>query len=218
MPTDTVENYLKKIYVAQEERGPGPVPMGLVARALGITAGTATTMIKGLAERGLADYEPRVGVGLTDEGRQLAIQVLRRHRVIEYFLVETLGLNWAEIHEEAERLEHATSERVLDRLDAFLGHPTTDPHGDPIPSPSGDLRTSSQQSLADCPTGVPLTLARILDQESGFLRFAEEHGLTPGARLTVNARDPANQGTQVTATGHLTVTLAHADAAKVLVE
>ena len=109
--------------------------MGQVASALGVTPGTATTMVKALAESGLAEYEPYSGVRLTAAGEKLAGLVLRRHRLVELFLVQVMGMSWAEVHDEAEQLEHVVSERLIDRIDEMLGRPTHDPHGDPIPEP-----------------------------------------------------------------------------------
>src|SRR5215203_2297151 len=132
MPTSTVENYIKQIYLAQQQSPGELVSMGALAGAMNVVPGTATTMIKALADSGLVDYEPRGGTRLTRGGEQLALHVLRRHRLVELFLVRVLGMDWSEVHAEAEELEHAISDKVLDRIDAFLGHPETDPHGDPI--------------------------------------------------------------------------------------
>jgi DtxR family Mn-dependent transcriptional regulator len=139
LPSSTVENYLKAIYqgqsaLAHDER---LVPMGSVATALGVTPGTATTMIKALAESGLAQYEPYSGVRLTQAGEKLAGRVLRRHRLVEAFLVQVMGMRWDEVHDEAEQLEHAVSDRLIERIDDMLGRPTHDPHGDPIPTSDG---------------------------------------------------------------------------------
>ncbi len=190
MPTSTVENYLKEIFLVSEQESVECVPMGEVARALKVVPGTATTMVKHLAQQGYLEYTPRVGVKLTATGRSIALGMLRRHRLIEYFLVETLGLPWDEIHDEAERLEHAISDDVLDALDGFLGHPASDPHGDPIPSAQGELKKRATRTLSGCPVGTQTAIARILDQESAFLRFADQRGLRPGAQLTVLERTP----------------------------
>ena len=137
MPTSTVEDYLKQILL-EEQRHPGEqVGMGKIADALGLAPGTVTTMVKTLAGSGLLDYEPYSGVRLTDSGRQLALHVLRRHRLIEVFLVQVMGMDWSEVHPEAEGLEHAISDRLIERMDEMLGHPVVDPHGDPIPSAHG---------------------------------------------------------------------------------
>src|SRR5216683_7804115 len=141
LPSSTVENYLKAIYLGQSSlaRDQRLLPMGQVAAALGVTPGTATTMVKGPAESGLAEYEPYSGVRLSAAGEKLAGLVLRRHRLVELFLVQVMGMSWAEVHDEAEQLEHVVSERLIQRIDEMLGRPTHDPHGDPIPSPEGTI-------------------------------------------------------------------------------
>src|ERR1043165_5503845 len=143
MASETVENYLKAIYSLSAKSDSDQVSLGDLAAAVGVTPGTATTMVKKLALDRLAKYERYSGVALTAKGKQTALAVLRRHRLIETFLVRTLGMDWAEVHAEAERLEHALSDRLLQRLDAFLGHPAVDPHGDPIPDPRGRLRQTA---------------------------------------------------------------------------
>lgn len=193
LPSSTVENYLKAIYQAEaaqrEERR--LVPMGSLAGALGVAPGTATTMVKALAESGLVAYEPYAGVRLTPAGRKLAALVLRRHRLMELFLVKVVGMSWAEVHDEAERLEHAASDRLIDRIDAMLGRPSTDPHGDPIPDSTGSMANPKYQTLVTCPVGAPVVLTRVIDQDSAFLRFLESSGLTPGRDLRVESRDTA---------------------------
>ncbi len=185
MATSTVENYVKQILLEQEQSEGSPVPMGKVASALGVVPGTTTTMAKSLADSGLVDYAPRIGVRLTEEGEKLALHVLRRHRLIELFLVKVLGLGWSEIHEEAEKLEHVISEPVLERIDALLGYPTVDPHGDPIPSAKGKMDIRRLENLSSSPIGKRLRIARITDQEPEFLRFIEKNGLQPGAEIKV---------------------------------
>ncbi len=140
-PSSTVENYLKAIYQGQLRLSGDIrlVSMGQVATALNVTPGTATTMVKALAESGLAEYEPYSGVRLTPAGERLAALVLRRHRLVELFLVQVMGMSWAEVHDEAELLEHVVSERLIERIDEMLGHPTRDPHGDPIPTAEGAI-------------------------------------------------------------------------------
>ena len=192
-PSSTVENYLKAIYMAQSAESDREqlVPMGQLAGALGVVPGTATTMVKALAESGLVVYEPYAGVRLTPAGRKLAALVLRRHRLMELFLVKVLDMSWAEVHEEAERLEHAASDRLIDRIDAMLGRPAADPHGDPIPNPEGTLVTHDYQTLLTCPVGTPVVLIRVTDQDAAFLRFLENSDLKPGQALRVEARDGA---------------------------
>ena len=141
LPSSTVENYLKAIFLGEGQL-PGDqrlLPMGQLANALGVAPGTATTMIKALAESGLVEYEPYNGVRLSPAGSRLAALVLRRHRLVELFLVNVLGMRWDEVHEEAELLEHVVSDRLIERIDELLGHPEVDPHGDPIPSREGEL-------------------------------------------------------------------------------
>ena len=154
--------------------------MGQLAAALGVVPGTATTLVKALADSGLVEYEPYAGVRLTAAGKKLAALVLRRHRLMELFLVKVVGMSWAEVHDEAERLEHAASDQLIDRIDAMLGCPSTDPHGDPIPDSEGSVVTPEYQTLLTCPVDTPVVLARVTDQDSEFLRFLEGSDLTPG--------------------------------------
>src|SRR4051795_4542601 len=193
LPSSTVENYLKAIHQGQSSLGPEQrlVPMGQVAASLGVTPGTATTMVKALAESGLAEYEPYSGVRLTAAGERLAGLVLRRHRLVELFLVQVMGMSWAEVHEEAEQLEHAVSERLIDRIDEMLGRPSHDPHGDPIPNQDGALTTRHLDTLLTCPLATPLRVTRISDQDPAFLRFIENNGLKPGEPIEVASRDDA---------------------------
>ena len=155
LPSSTVENYLKAIYQGQSAlpRDQRLVPMGQVASALGVTPGTATTMVKALAESGLVDYEPYSGVRLSASGEKLAGLVLRRHRLVELFLVQVMGMSWAEVHDEAEQLEHVVSERLIERIDEMLGRPTHDPHGDPIPTPEGAIARDASREPADLSAG-----------------------------------------------------------------
>ena len=217
MATTTVENYLKQLYL--EQRGTADlVPMGRLAAAMNVVPGTATSMVKTLADAGLVDYEPRGGVRLTERGERLALHVLRRHRLVELFLVQVLGLDWSEVHEEAEELEHVISDKVLERIDTLLGHPRTDPHGDPIPPPSGHHSESLGESLATCAVGQQLRVTRILAQDRPFLQLIERRGLRPGAAVTVTHREPAADSVdlRVNDDGSVT-TLGAAAAAKVLV-
>jgi len=193
LPSSTVENYLKAIHQGQSALASDQrlVPMGQVASALGVTPGTATTMVKALAESGLADYEPYSGVRLTAAGERLAGLVLRRHRLVELFLVQVMGMSWADVHEEAEQLEHAVSERLIDRIDEMLGRPSHDPHGDPIPNQDGAITTRHLDTLLTCPLATPLKVTRISDQDPAFLRFIENNGLKPGEPIEVASRDDA---------------------------
>ena len=190
MASSTVENYIKQIYALQFEQGEGGnVGMGDLASALKVTPGTATSMIKSLAKSGHVDYTPRVGVKLSKEGERLALLVLRRHRLVELFLVKTLGMEWHEIHDEAETLEHVISDRVLERIDDLLGNPVVDPHGDPIPSATGEIAKRDLTPLDQCLQGQKARISRIEDQEEGFLQHLDSNKLTPGKAITVTKRD-----------------------------
>src|SRR5580698_3597324 len=192
MPTSTVENYLKAILVRSSDED-AVVSTGSLSEALGVTPGTITTMVKSMASRGLLEHQPREGVRLTPEGRAHALAVVRKHRLVETFLVQVLKMDWKEVHEEAEALEHAISDRVLLRIDAILGHPAADPHGDPIPSrKSPALDRGKGVTLATCEAQRQFRVERILDQSPPFLEFIQRTGLKPGARVRVRERDPAS--------------------------
>ncbi|MCG8325436.1 MAG: metal-dependent transcriptional regulator [Thiotrichales bacterium] len=220
MASITVENYLRQIYKEQERLGPEEhlVPVGHVAATMGVAPGTATSMVKTLADAKLLRYEPRRGVWLTESGTKLALQVVRRHRLAELFLVEVLGLDWSEVDAEAEELEHAISDKVLARIDAYLGYPTVDPHGHPIPPPTGRPLRQEFTPLTDCPTDVPLRVAQVLDEDPDFLRYAGDHGLMPGQRIVVAPRQPATDAVTLSTADRKSITLGATAAAKILVE
>lgn len=219
LPSQTVENYLKAIFQAQIALGGGEalVPMGQLATALGVVPGTATAMVKALAESGLARYEPYAGVRLTDAGEKLAARVLRRHRLIEQFLVQVMGMSWAEVHDEAEHLEHAVSDRLIERIDEMLGRPAVDPHGDPIPDPEGTLSLTEYDTLLTCPLRAPVMVQRVSDQDSDFLRFAERHDLKPGQVVQVEERSDAADSVRLRG-GSGEFTIGARAASKVLVQ
>jgi DtxR family transcriptional regulator, Mn-dependent transcriptional regulator len=187
--TSTVENYLKRLYQEQHTCEGRMVSMGRLATLMGVVPGTATAMVKALSDSKLVRYSPRAGVRLTPGGTQLALHVLRRHRLVELFLVRVVELDWSEVHAEAEELEHVISDKLLDRIDALLGHPTVDPHGDPIPTSAGDVAPSDEHSLATCPLEVTVQVTRVLDQEPEFLKYVHHCGLTPGTRWRVSQRN-----------------------------
>jgi DtxR family Mn-dependent transcriptional regulator len=189
VPSSTVEDYLKCIYLEQERSGGGQVATGQIATSLRVSPGTATAMVKTLADSGLVVYEPYAGVWLSEAGLQLATHVLRRHRLVELFLVKIMKMSWSEVHADAEILEHAVSDRLLERMDEMLGRPAADPHGDPIPTAGGEVRTPDHSTLLACPIGAALRVSRVTDQRTEFLRLLERHGLMPGRRATVVTRD-----------------------------
>ena len=192
------------------------VPMGQLAGTLGVVPGTATTMVKALAESGLVRYEPYAGVRLTAAGEKLAARVLRRHRLIELFLVRVMGMSWTEVHDEAEHLEHAVSERLIERIDEMLGRPEVDPHGDPIPDVYGTVSSPDYETLLTCPLRKPMRVSRVSDQDRDFLQFVERHDLKPGAVVEVEERDPAADSVRLR--GAREFTIGARAASKVLVQ
>jgi len=220
LPSSTVENYLKAIYkgTAALEAPQTLLPMGQLASALSVAPGTATTMVKTLAESGLVHYEPYAGVALTPAGERLAALVLRRHRLIELFLVRVMGYSWDEVHDEAEHLEHVVSDRLVDRMDQMLGRPEVDPHGDPIPDADGLVKPQEAQSLLTCQLNAPMTVTRVIDQDKAFLRFIEQHSLKPGELIEVEARDAAADSVQILASRERRITIGTRAASKLLVQ
>ncbi|CAN5833237.1 metal-dependent transcriptional regulator [soil metagenome] len=218
MATETVENYLKAIHTLSRESAAGEAAMSRIAVLVGVTTGTATTMIKKLAAAKLANYERFGGVKLTAKGTAAALDILRRHRLVETFLVRTLKLDWAVVHAEAERLEHAISPAVLDALDAHLGRPTVDPHGDPIPDPRGKTRDPGGAPLSTLTPPAKVRVLRIANQDAAFLTLVARHGLTPGAAAALKSVDAAAQSLTVQAKGHAPLTLATSAAARIVCE
>jgi DtxR family Mn-dependent transcriptional regulator len=217
MPTSTVENYLKQLYLEQVDDPAALLPMGRLASAMSVTPGTATTMVKALADSGLVRYEPRAGVQLTSAGNRLALHVLRRHRLVELFLVKVVGLDWSEVHAEAEELEHVISEKLLSRIDQMLGYPKVDPHGDPIPTPEGDVAPMGGESLINCQVGQAMEITRVADQEPVFLQFVEQCGLIPGSEVRVTDRNIQADSVTIKPAGKPALTLSTMVAAKFLV-
>jgi DtxR family Mn-dependent transcriptional regulator len=216
MPTSTVENYLKSILLEQQEGAAERVSTGSLAAALEVAPGTATAMMKTLAESGLVSYEPYSGVRLTQAGRQLALHVLRRHRLIELFLVKVMKMDWSEVHGEAERLEHVVSDALIERMDEMLGYPVTDPHGDPIPDARGEVEEAELSDLLFCAVGQSLRVARVLDQRPEFLQFLEREGLRPGTIVEVASRNEAADTVELRLDGR-SFNLGYRAASKVLV-
>ncbi len=181
-----VEDYVKVIY-AHTEWQPQHITTGLLAARLGLAASSVTEMVKKLVSQGLAVHEPYGAIELTPDGTALALRMLRRHRLIETWLVRQVGYGWDEVHDEAEVLEHAVSDRLLDALDAQLGHPTRDPHGDPIPAADGTIQVSDAVLLADAPQGG--VVVRISDRDPVLLRQLEADGIVVDFVIDVARRD-----------------------------
>lgn len=217
-PSSTVENYLKCIYLQELQREGKLVSTGQIATELQVAPGTATTMAKNLAEGGLVIYEPYSGVRLTAEGTRIASHVIRRHRVVELFLVEIMGMDWSKVHTDAELLEHAVSDRLIDRMDEMLGRPQVDPHGDPIPSATGTIDATVYPSLLTCPLATPLEVVRVIDQRSEFLRLIETRRLMPGDIVTVVGRDEEADTVTVNTRKGAPLSLGFRAASKILVK
>ncbi len=218
MATETVENYLKAIYRLSLESPAGEASMTHIAAVVGVTTGTATSMVKKLASARLAKYQRFGGVSLSAKGTRAALDILRRHRLVETFLVETLKLDWAVVHDEAERLEHAISPLVLEALDRHLGNPSFDPHGDPIPSADGKLLEPRVVPLSECGEGAMGRLARVLDQREESLRFLRRHGLEVASRIAVESVEPGAGIIVVRAEDGRSVALSEVAASRVLVQ
>lgn len=217
MATIAVENYVKRLFI-QQQREPGQrVAMGKLARAMEVAPGTATAMVKGLCESGLVDYEPRGGALLTPAGEAIALHVLRRHRLVELFLVNVLHLDWSEVHEEAERLEHAISDKLLERLDEMLGRPAVDPHGDPIPTARGKVHKHQSRSLAAGGEGR-VRVVRVMDQDPRFLQMVDRMGLMPGSTAVVESLNAAADAVTIRPDDREAVTLGMSAAEKIQVE
>lgn len=220
LPSSTVENYLKAIYLGESQLPEAQrlLPMGQLASALSVAPGTATTMVKTLAEAGLVEYEPYNGVRLLPAGAKLAALVLRRHRLIELFLVQVLGMRWDEVHDDAEQLEHVVSDRLIERIDELLGRPEADPHGDPIPTPEGEIASRELETLLTCPLHTQVTVTRVTDQDAAFLRFIESNDLKPGQAIEVEARDEVSDSVRLKGKNDQRITIGMRAASKLLVE
>jgi DtxR family Mn-dependent transcriptional regulator len=186
MPSHTEENYLKAIYKLAEAEPDAPgVSTNRIAAALETRPASVTDMLRRLAEKGLLDYEKYRGVHLTADGRRCALLTIRKHRLWEVFLVQQLGFNWDEVHEVAEELEHVQSPLLMRRLDAFLGFPVSDPHGDPIPGEDGSVQRAAHRLLADLAVGEVGTVAAVKNTQPAFLQYLSKVGLQLGSQLEV---------------------------------
>jgi DtxR family transcriptional regulator, Mn-dependent transcriptional regulator len=187
--SSAVEDYAKAIYSLQL-RGMEAVSTNALAERLGVTPGSASAMVKRLGEMGLVDHVPYRGVTLTESGCRVALEVIRHHRLLELYLVESLGLPWDRVHQEAEVLEHVISEELEEAIAAKLGHPTHDPHGDPIPTRDLVLQEAPTVSLQTLDSGDCGIFSRVSDSDPDMLRFLAERGIAPGARFEVVEKQP----------------------------
>ena len=186
--TGPVEDYLKVIY--EIERRVGAAATNDIAQRLDVAPASVSGMVRRLADQGLLAHERYKGVRLTSAGRRAALRTIRRHRVIESYLAGALGYPWDRVHAEAERLEHAASDELIDRMAAAIGEPAVDPHGAPIPTREGAVDERRLQSLAELPPGRAATIIRVSDEDPGMLRYLAEMGIVPGALVTVESRAP----------------------------
>lgn len=194
MRSKSNEDYLKAIYLIQEQQNGQPVSTSSLATRLEVANGSATAMMKRFAAEDpkLVDYEPYSGVTLTRAGEKMALEIIRHHRLLESYLCQMLGYSWDEVHEEAERLEHVISEEMEERLAVALGDPITDPHGDPIPDREGNFHQPAYQSLTDIPDGQPAEIRRVVGQEPEVLRYLAELGLVLSTQIEMVSKAPFN--------------------------
>ena len=221
MPSSTAEDYLKAIRRLEADLDDAPVAVGKIATELGVTPGTVTMMMRTLSEDKLVKYTPRRGVRLSPRGNREALAVVRRHRLLELFLVKVVGLDWSEVHTEAEVLEHVISDRLLARIDELLGHPTHDPHGDPIPDAEGklpEMPPAPEEKLSVVTPGH-YKISRVSDADPEFLNWVQEQNLHPGTRFRLVAHDPHGGVVEVkpAARGSELVRMAAGAAEKILV-
>jgi len=212
--TAPVEDYLKAIYAIG--KGTGAAATNEIAQRLALAPASVSGMVRRLADQGLLAYERYHGVRLTESGRRAALRTLRRHRVIEAYLSEALGYPWDRVHAEAERLEHAASDELVDRMAATIGEPEVDPHGAPIPTKDGSVDETEYTSLADLAVGALGTVVRVADEDPEMLRYLEELSILPGKRIAIKSRAPYD-GPITLASGRHEVTIGPALAAHVLV-
>ena len=186
--TRSVEDYLKAIYRLSPQGRPAATSE--IAQRLELSPASVSGMVKRLSEQGLLEHIPYKGVQLTPDGRRAALRMLRRHRLIEAYLVAFLGYTWDTVHDEAERLEHAVSDTLVDRMATVLGHPTVDPHGDPIPTSEGDILELASTPLAEVPAGATVEVSQVEEGQPDRLRYIASIGLRPGVQVTVVDRQP----------------------------
>ena len=191
--SQAAQDYLKAIYKLQNNPADnGAVNTTTLSETVGVAAASATHMIKRLAEMRLVAHTPYKGVALTEAGEKIALEVLRHHRLLERYLMDSLGYTWDEVDEEADRLEHVISEAFEDRIDKAMGYPTTDPHGDPIPSKDGDVAREEVVRLSEVSVGRQVVIKKVSDESPEMLRYMDDLGLKPTARVEVRERAPFN--------------------------
>jgi len=200
MQTQAVEDYLKTIYELQEEGG--KVSTTRLSEQLGVAPASVTGMVKKLASMKLVAHEPYQGVELTPSGEKIALEVVRHHRLVESYLAEALGVPWDKVHEEADRWEHVLSEEMEDLMDDKLGHPTTDPHGAPIPSRDGTIPKSDLRRLSELEAGEAAVIAEVSDHDAELLRYLGDMGLFPEVEVHVLSNAPFEGPVTIKTNGH----------------
>jgi DtxR family Mn-dependent transcriptional regulator len=214
MVTQSVEDYLKAIYkLANDTEN---VTTSAIAARVKTTPAAVTKMLRHLQKLNLVTYTPYRGVRLTEAGERIALEVIRHHRLLERYLIEALGYDWSEVHAEAERLEHALSEELEDRIDRLLGYPSVCPHGDPIPAKDGGVAPRADQSLATKQSPAELVIQRVKDSDPELLRYLKERGLLPGTAITLVEEEPF-EGAMVVRVGDREVRIPRGAAAGVFV-
>lgn len=194
--TSSSQDYLKAIW-SLSEWSDEPVMASAVAERVGVRLSTASDAVKRLAAQGLVESRPYGAINLTEEGKAHALAMIRRHRLLETFLVQTLGYSWDEVHEEAEELEHAVSDLLVERISSYLGHPDRDPHGDPIPASGGAIQKLAAANLAQCKPGDLVRVERVSDEDPNLLQFLTDHGIEPGSLLEVQGPPPFSEDIRV---------------------
>ena len=209
------EDHLKAIFHLQQEHG--IVTTNALAASLGTRAASVTDMLKKLKEQKLVNYERYKGFKLNNEGKKAAVQIIRKHRLWEYFLVKKLQFGWDEVHDIAEELEHISSRKLIDRLDAFLGHPDTDPHGDPIPDSQGRFQMQRQVTLSELPLNKMVQVSGIASQTTEMLELLQYNHIGLGTRLEIRKKFPFDDSLEVKVRNRPPVTLSAQVAKNVLV-
>lgn len=195
------QDYLKVMWDLQEWTGEAVQPSAL-AKKTGMKLSTVSGAIARLTAMGLVEHNPYGAITLTEEGTEYALIMVRRHRLLESFLVRTLGYGWDEVHDEADSLEHAVSDNMIDRIDAALGHPAHDPHGDPIPTAAGDIEEEATIPLSKAPENALVEVERVNDEDPDLLRYLTSEGITVGSTLRIGQKAPYSNSVSVTVVSH----------------
>jgi DtxR family Mn-dependent transcriptional regulator len=216
MVSYTEENYLKAIFKLSE-KNLEEISTNAIAESLAVKAGSVTDMLKKLAEKGLIHYTRYSGVELTEQGRQTAVKIVRKHRLWEVFLVEKLGFKWDQVHPMAEELEHINFDELIERLDVFLGYPKFDPHGDPIPNGQGEFQPAKSIRLSEAGTEQRLQMIGLENHTTAFLQYLDKKELALGARIAIVEIAPFDKSLTITINGDRQVHLSHEVAKNILV-